>query len=398
MFDNDKWGNTVPEQETVTSELPPLTSKKIDEIREKLNKFPRMKECYGEWLDSVLNEKDPRTYPIIKQLLIKNYNYLDLIEQVLEENSTINGFSSVIKQSKNKEEFYDALSVLKFGKILREKGYNFEFIPPGQQPNPDIKARIWNKDVFFEIKHLRDIDEAKNLLFDFFNEYPSKFFVSITLDDAVTQEQIHECIQTIKTVMETKKEEDFPQSLSLGYANIKIELLQKQNPKTHLSVIMNPEIIPFERTKFKIETTFQKALTQFTSISQDSPCFIIYDIDNWKIDYNDLKEALYGHVITCITLRTLELQKHLYSLEKRNLKINDKKIIDAFEKGFYDILRETLLIPHFSYSLQNGLFFKKESEVINGVVTFRSNEHKIFPNPFVKNEKLIAHNALIIMF
>jgi len=379
------------------STLPPVTPQKHTEVWSNLGSFPQISKYYGQWLKRVLNEKDPRTYPIIKQFLIKNYDYLKLLDQLLDENSAVKGFPTIIKHSKNKSEFYDEFSVLKFGMVLKKNGYAFEFIPPDRAPKPDIKAKIWNRDVFFEVKHLRNRDEANDWLFDYFNEYPSKFFVSITLDDAVTSAQIQECIQTIKTVIEAKKDEDFPQLLNLGFAQVDIEL-SKQRSKTPIVVGSGVIEVPFERTKFKIETTFHEALKQIKSTPSTSPSFVVYDIDDWKIESEDIAQALYGQTIGDATPNTLELQRTLYNLRKEtDLKVHDKKILKAFERGFYDVLRGNLLIPHFSYNLQNGLFFLPESEDINGIIAFRGDQQTLFPNPFVRDDKFISYHDLIKM-
>lgn len=378
--------------------LPPIEPKQIDEIQRELKKFSEIHKFYGDWLSKALKDPNPRNYPIIKQFLTKNYKYLKIMNQVLSETATISGFATIIKHSKNKAEFYDELSILKLGRMLKSKGLTLEFIPPGEGPRPDLRADIWGKDVFFEIKHLRNVDEASNLLFDYFNEYPSKFFVSITLDTIVTMSQIQECIQTIKTVIETKREEDFPLRLNFGYAKIIIGL-SKPSPKTSLAVSTGPQLIPFGRTKFKIEATFEEACEQLKTVPSSSPCFVVYDVDNWKIEFEDMARVFYGDGSTDISLVTLELQKALYNLKKETgLEVHQEKIVEAFRRNFYDILKDNLLIPRFSYSFQNGLFFLDKNEDINGIIAFRGNAHKLFPNPFVKDKRFIDYYQLTKTF
>jgi len=377
--------------------LPPVTPEKVSEIQHKLRDFPEINKYYGEWLNKALKETEPRAYPIIKQFLVKNYKYLGQLDQVLGETSAIEGFPTIVKHSKNKVEFYDEFSILKLGRILINMDCAFEFIPPSEEPKPDVKAEIWDKDVFFEVKHLRNVDEAENLLFDFFNEYASKFIISIKLDDAVTLSQVQECIQILKTAMETKKDEQFPQRFSLGYADAEIRLSEPR-PKTLVIVSPSVELIPFKRTKFKIETTFHEALKQLKSTPSTSPNFVVYDIDNWRIEFEDMARAFYGDGITDVTLATLELQKTLYNLKKEtNLRVHDQKIAKAFERNFYEVLKDNLLIPQFSYSFQNGLFFLDESEEINGVIAFRGDKQTLFPNPFVKDDRLINYYQLVKM-
>jgi len=373
--------------------LPPINARKIHEILSKLKSFPEINKYYGDWLAKALNEPEPRTYPIIKQFLTSNWDYLALLEQVLTETSVVKGFPTIIKHSKNKSEFYDEFSILKLGRILRNRSHVFEFLPQAGQPQPDLKAKIWGKEVFFEVKHIRDIEEASNSLFDYFNEYPSRVIVSIQLDNAVTMSQVEECIKKIRESIEGKKDDDFPQHLPLSYANIEIRLSRPRS-RTPIIVSKGPEIIPFERTKFKIGVTFQEALEQFNSIPLDSPCFIVYDVDNWKIDFEDLGSVLYGNAVTDLSLITLELQKTLYSSKEENREVHDKQIVWALARGFWEVLRNNVLIPEFSYSYQDGLFFTDKSSEINGVIAFGHNEQKLFPNPFVKDERLVKYSEL----
>lgn len=377
--------------------LPPITAEKIAEILSKLKSFSEIDKYYADWLIKALNEPEPRTYPIIKQFLTSNYDYLKLLDQVLSETSVIKGFPTIVKHSKNKLEFYDEFSILKLGRLLKNMGCALEFIPPSGEPKPDVRADIWKRDVFFEVKHLRDVEEASNSLFNYFNEYPSRVLISVRLDNTVTLSQIEDCIQKIRETIERKKDEDFPQHLSLGYANVAIRL-SEPHPKTPIMVSKGPELIPFERTKFKIEVTLQEALVQFKSTPSTSPCFIVYDVDNWKISFDDMGRALYGNSCTDMSLITLKLQKTLYEMREENRGVREKKIIEAFARGFWDVLRHNLLIPEFSYSYQNGLFFMDESKEINGVIAFRGNQQKLFPNPFVKDNKLVKYTELIKIF
>jgi len=377
--------------------LPPISLKKIRDIRNKLKGFPTLNKYYGEWLTKALNEKEPRTYPIIKQFLMENVEYLRLLDQVLIETSTIKGFPTIIKHSKNKAEFYDELSILKFARKLKSMDYVIEFIPPAGGPRPDLKADMWKKEVFFEVKHLRDVEEASTLLFDYFSEYPSRFRVFIKLESTVTLSEIEKCIQAIKTTIETKEEKDFPQHLSLNCANAIIRL-SKPRSRTPISVFSGARLISFERTKFKIQTTLHEAIRQLRVAPSTSSCFVVYDVDNWKIDFEDVERVLYGNRATDVTLNTLDLQKRLYSINKvENRQIHEKKIVEALKRDFYDVLRSSLIIPQFSYSFQNGLFFLDESSEINGVIVFRGDQHKLFPNPFVKDSKLVSHSKLVKM-
>jgi len=98
--------------------LPPITAEKVADMLRKLKSFPEIDKYYGDWLIKVLKEPEPRTYPIIKQFLTGNYDYLKLLDQVLSEASGVKGFPTIVKHSKNKLEFYDEFSILKLGRIL----------------------------------------------------------------------------------------------------------------------------------------------------------------------------------------------------------------------------------------------------------------------------------------
>lgn len=371
----------------------PITPKKIKEIIKEINEYPKIAEYFGKWIRKALEESEPRAYPIIKQFLTRNYEYLELIDQVLNETSDVKGFFSVVKHSKNKSEFYDELSILKLGRILKRMNYDFEFMSPTDEPKPDIVAEIMGKKFFFEVKHLTNVDEAENLLFNFFNEYPSKSSVWIKLDDVITKSQIDDCIGKIKSTIEAKKE--VPQHLSLGYANVEIRP-SKFHERTSVFIFPRVESIPFERTKFKISTTFCQALKQLRSTPPESLNFVVYDVDNWRIGFDDMARVFYGDITTDLTPNSLELQKRLYELKKWEKKIHHYEILNALKRDYdlLGVLTDFRLIPMFSYSSQNGLFFSNGSEEINGIIVFRGDRKVMIQNPFVKEERFEKYHML----
>jgi hypothetical protein len=112
----------------------------------------------------------------------------------LEPLSSVKGFESIVKYSKNKNEFYDELSVFKLALFLQSVPCDFEFLLQGKNAMPDVKANLWGRDTFFEVKHIKDIDEVKEILLGYFAEYPSSFVLSIIFNWSTTAFQTKQLI------------------------------------------------------------------------------------------------------------------------------------------------------------------------------------------------------------
>ncbi len=166
--------------------------------------------------------------------MIGNERFLASFDGILKELSQTKGFESIVKQSKNRDEFYDQLSVLKLGLILRSMSCSFEFVAVGKIPAPDIKARMWGKDAYFEVKHLRDIDEIRDMLLDYFAEYPSSFILHIVFRSTPTSFQTNEIMDRMTKIMEKGKADEFPKCVDLGFADVRIEA-SKARTKTPLA-------------------------------------------------------------------------------------------------------------------------------------------------------------------
>lgn len=281
--------------------LPHVTPEKAAEIMNWVREFPEISRHYARWLKKALATNDPRRYPLVKQFLIGNRNFLALFEGILKELSEVKGFESVVKQSKNKDEFYDQLSVLKLGLILRSVPCSFEFIPVGKTPAPDIKAEMWGKDTYFEVKHLRDIDEISDILLDYFGEYPSSFILSIIFKSTPTLFQTNELIERITKIMEKGKADEFPKCVDFGLADVRI-IASRAKPKTPLAFNTAMGSSSFLSNKQKIESVYLEAMNQLKTVPSASPSFIVLEIEKILIDFDDIEPILYGEKGLCVAL------------------------------------------------------------------------------------------------
>ena len=274
-----------------------MTLEQKSEVLNKVKEYPEISRIYENWLMKVLENNDPRGYPLVKQFLTGNKTYLSYFEEVLKQLSTVKGFKSIVKQSKNKIEFYDELSVLRLGLILRSVPCTFEFLPQGKTAMPDIRADLWKKDAYFEVKHLKDIDEIRDILRGYFAEYPSSFVLSIIFNEPATTFQTKQLVEKIKNLIETNREK-IELYVDLDFAEVRI-IPSKERKETPLAVTVGIAGSPLKNTYRKIEMLLSEAIRQFRDIPLDSPAFASIDIEKLLIDSDDLEPILYGEKNLC---------------------------------------------------------------------------------------------------
>ena len=164
-----------------------------------------------------LGKLGPTGYPLVKQFLTANKTFLSYFEEILKQLSSVKAFKSLVKYSENKNEFYDELSVIKMAMILRSIPCNFEFLSQGKKAMPDIRADLWGKDVYFEVKHLKDIDEVRDILRGYFAEYPSSFYLSIIFKWSATAFQTKQLIKRVTDLIEKNSEKKIELYVDLDY-------------------------------------------------------------------------------------------------------------------------------------------------------------------------------------
>jgi hypothetical protein len=201
----------------------------------------------------------------------------------LEPLSSVKGFESIVKYSKNKNEFYDELSVFKLALFLQSVPCDFEFLLQGKNAMPDVKANLWGRDTFFEVQHIKDIDEVKEILLGYFAEYPSSFVLSIIFNWSTTAFQTKQLINRVTDLIEKNSEKKTELCLNLDFAEVRI-IPSKKRTETPLMFNIGVEGAPFKNNYRKVETLLSEAVRQFRGIPPNSPSFAVFDIEKLMID------------------------------------------------------------------------------------------------------------------
>jgi hypothetical protein len=197
-----------------------------EEIRERLEKYPKIREFFGS---KILAEV--RNHIIKKSILtfnieIANDVFLKRVENCLENLEDVKGFKKRIDNyKKNFQEIMSLIPELMEALYMKNKGYEIEFIPETKKNGtPDFKAKYNNKWIDFEIKAFSS-DQKK------YETYGTK------------------------TIFEIKEGKFFPKGLLVKIRNkIKDAYRQleskKQNPKIialySYDIMIQPELINFE--------------------------------------------------------------------------------------------------------------------------------------------------------
>lgn len=283
------------------AELPRVTPEQKVQVMQRAKTYREISNNYEEWIALGLEDKDPRSYALVKQLLMDNKTFLSLFENALERLSDVEGFRSVVRYSKNRTEFYDEWSVLKIGLVLQNIPCRFEFLLQGRTANPDIKADLCGRSAYFEIKHIRELDEVSDIIHDFFAEYPSTFLLSIISDWGTTAYQARQLVLKVKSEIEKNPDKKTETRLDLGFAEVRI-IPNKPRAETPLAFNIGLQGAPFRNTYRKIETLLTAAIRQFHDLPNNCPFFVVLDIEKLLIDSDDLEPILYGERNLCPAL------------------------------------------------------------------------------------------------
>jgi len=334
--------------------LPELTSEKKSEVVKRIKEYPEIRRNYEDWIIKVLESKDPRSYPLVKQFLIENKTFLSILEEILKRLSSVKGLRATLEYSKNKNEFYDELSVLKLGLTLQSIPCNFEFLSQGKNAMPDIRADLWGKNAYFEVKHLKEIDEVSDILHSYFAEYPSSFYLSIILNWSATAFQTEQLIEKVTDFIEKNREKRSEFNIDLDFAEVRI-VPSKKRTETPLIFNIGIKGTPFKNNYRKVETLLAEAIRQFRNIPSSSPSFAAFDIEKLLIDSDDLEPILYGEKNLCPPLFSAdgsEIVNGLIWIKQGkpllyiNPKIDERKYVDCSNlSSVFDV--KTLKITEF---------------------------------------------------
>jgi len=347
-----------------------------------LDRYPEIKKNCGNLRDD---------HPLMLCALEDNTKFLQYFENLLKNLKSVKGFKSKIKKIKeDSQNFRSYISELKIAE--RFKNFDVEFTHTKKEEKiPDLKIRYNGKEIYLEVKLSADTRYEPEV-FREIEKIPSPFFVKIGYDynyllKAIGLEKgiIEELINFTKDKIKKGNYGIFPLILgNIKFADVEIKnkreyrIVPKEGEKTYL-IMMPKEArkILLEPIRRKINLIFYENIDQLTN---DIPTILVLDIDRCEIDMEDIEVILYG------------TDKSDSSFLFKLLSPKTKK---AYARDMNVFLKHELL-PTLAYRAQNGLFWRDEANILNGVLVFMGNEKKIFVNPFVKDELYVSNLGMLM--
>jgi hypothetical protein len=291
-----------------------------------------------------------------------NPDYMEYVEKLLAELDDRPNLKTKIEEMKDISNWESTFSELEFARKLKE--LNPEFIRTEKgSPTPDIKAKVFGKDVFFEVRMILENDEARRVYNEIW-KIESDLIVKIefgTLDN----EKADRLIGFIRNKINAKE------IGSHSFEDTKIEITKKISVKTKRTAVITffgLIEIPMEPIRKKVFRDFYSKLHQFESCS---PVFWIIDCQRWKYGIDDFKLIVYGK-----TVEDLSVGMRLFGFED---------IIKRAD-GNFGLFEGTNLIPTLTYPEKDGLFFLKEAECLNGIIAITLRQFHFLINPFAKKQ------------
>jgi hypothetical protein len=120
----------------------------------KLKKFPYIQKYYNIHL-STFNKSHPLICHLMCNTDLLEFN-LEKIDKMLRKLDNKLDFKSIIKESKNPEQFFASLSELKVAAKLIDNTVDLKKIPKEKQPTPDFEIRVDEITFTLEVKRIRD--------------------------------------------------------------------------------------------------------------------------------------------------------------------------------------------------------------------------------------------------
>ncbi len=307
----------------------------------------------------------------IKILTQSSYRFKDYIINLIDflNSKKVEGLDSkLIEIKKDKENWESYLCELEFCK--RIVGLSPVLIPSKRKgKKPDIKISIDGKDIFFEVKLIKDTDLSSRL-FKMINEIRSDYVVMVRYDPfRLSESHIQELYKLILDNIKKYKTGKFNIADILEVNIIKKEELVKdfkKDQKTWVVLSMKKAVfVDLKKLRNKISLDFHEKLDQF----RDKNIFWVLDIKRWQYNFSNLQTIFYGTTIADIEVKTKEF----------------KDILEIFMKN-PELLEGTDLLPRFIYPQKDGLFFHEEFKLLNGVIIIKGDKSKLLINPFAKNQ------------
>jgi hypothetical protein len=374
----------------------------VDEITilKKLNCYPTLKKFLGdEWFIETITSSRPKKHPLYQLndpfmlAILQNLNNdLEIVLHVIEEDpEKVEKRKRLEGKIKNIDEFYDVLSEIEWASYFKNMGFPVSIEPTLPSEGPDLKVRINDRDIYFEIKSLhlsaedRKEDKLRNEIIDRIKKVQSRFLVAFSLNEAFSNKELFLLIKLIKKKIKEFEKENALQPISIYYfSRYKIRELYGYdglNPlkDTHTlfsdrrrakaEIIFYPQKDYFGDTRVwsignvKVRNDVERIRRALSEKSKqlklDDPAVVVIDISNTLfIDEFDVMDAIYG-MTECKIL-----------MDK-----DSGKIVDTYwskkKDGTYQVIKRISAVV---------LYKRKVSDA--GVIEF---ERKIYTNPNAKN-------------
>ena len=199
-------------------------------ILKRLDQYQCLKDFLGVgWFKEVINSSRPRKHPLY-WLLTRDIPYTSAVLHNLTDNLEI--ALQVIEKDpkwevkekrlcgklKNTPEFYDVLPEIEWVAYLKNAGFPASIEPTYPEKGPDLKVKIDGRNIYFEIKSPnRSEENYSDEITDRIRKIRSRFFVSISLHDDFSDEDLFLVIKLIQKKINEFERENICQPVSVYY-------------------------------------------------------------------------------------------------------------------------------------------------------------------------------------
>lgn len=257
-------------------------------VEKNIKNHPYLSKHFG-WILRKAKLQDAEEFPLAIVLSRKSSiseKFVEELDETIGRVSKIKYLNSVIRRSKNKQEFWDAYSEISVAKYCVDRGIYVEFLPQNLSIG-DLKAKIDGKEVFFEVKHLvnsKVIEKLENNIRKTVSPYIVGFFTSPFISDIEAEAFLTEIRIALKS--KTTTERKLPYGRFTTY-------FKKQVSNFQGTPFMAGEIgfIPIEPVRIKLASLMRESHEKF---HRENVNLIVLDIQRWTIPFDYVKMALYG--------------------------------------------------------------------------------------------------------
>jgi hypothetical protein len=299
-------------------------------------------------------------HPLLS-LFSLNPDYMNHIEKLFEDIDSVPNLSTRVGQMKDPSNWESALSEIEFAKEIKDMKPEF-LVSTSKAPCPDLKARLFGKEIFFEVKLLLENDETSRVSDEIWRT-KSDLIVNIGYNKSLNREQADNLIEILKDKIKSNQIGLF------AYEETDFEILKKTTQKTQRTSLVaraGPFTIPFEPLRRAVFINFFAKLYQFMTCK---PMFWVVDCKRWKYDKDTFHQIVYGTITVDIGVGY-----YLYGLY-------------GLTKKYYDspeYFEGSNLVPQLRYPQKDGLYFLTEASCLNGIIARTHGNSYLLPNPFAE--------------